>query len=341
MNRLALFLTPLALSGGLAAQAQAAPETEVIKSLNDKIAALESRVKFLENALEEQLGAADSNPVAPEVAPTPASPTKPIVSTPAKPAAQPQRTYVIKEGDTISEIARRHDVVREDLMAANGLKEGQQIYIGDELIIPVLPPEAPAEPEKMLAEATKTTAPVKPAPAVKPKADPAPSAPKPATPSTPGTYTVRRGDTLSSIARKHNISVAALKSTNGLKSDRINISQKLKLPGGEPAPKTEIAKATPAPSKPSTPAQQAPKPDAGAPKTELADGTLLRSDETYGLYTIERGDTLYSLARDFFTTELELQRLNKMNGSTVLHPGKDIVVPTGKYYEHHSSLAKR
>lgn len=43
------------------------------------------------------------------------------------------------------------------------------------------------------------------------------------------TYTVRKGDTLSSIARKHGISVATLKKRNGLKSDKISVGQKLKV----------------------------------------------------------------------------------------------------------------
>ena len=43
-------------------------------------------------------------------------------------------------------------------------------------------------------------------------------------------YVVRKGDTLSAIAEKHGISVAALKKQNRLKGDRILVDQKLKLP---------------------------------------------------------------------------------------------------------------
>ena len=43
-------------------------------------------------------------------------------------------------------------------------------------------------------------------------------------------YVVRKGDTLSAIAKKHGISVAALKKQNRLKGDRILVDQKLKLP---------------------------------------------------------------------------------------------------------------
>ena len=42
-------------------------------------------------------------------------------------------------------------------------------------------------------------------------------------------YTVRKGDTLSNIARKHGVSVATLKKRNGLKGDNIRVGQKLKI----------------------------------------------------------------------------------------------------------------
>lgn len=44
-----------------------------------------------------------------------------------------------------------------------------------------------------------------------------------------GYYTVKKGDTLSSIARKHGVSVATLKKRNGLKGDSIRVGQKLKI----------------------------------------------------------------------------------------------------------------
>lgn len=46
------------------------------------------------------------------------------------------------------------------------------------------------------------------------------------------TYTVKKGDTLSSIAKAHKTTVARLVSLNGLKdADKLSIGQKLKLPG--------------------------------------------------------------------------------------------------------------
>lgn len=43
------------------------------------------------------------------------------------------------------------------------------------------------------------------------------------------TYTVKSGDTLSKIAKQYHVSVSDLKKWNNLKSDRININQKLKI----------------------------------------------------------------------------------------------------------------
>jgi LysM repeat protein len=42
-------------------------------------------------------------------------------------------------------------------------------------------------------------------------------------------YTVKKGDTLSEIAQKHKTTVSKLKKLNNLKSDKLQIGQKLKL----------------------------------------------------------------------------------------------------------------
>lgn len=50
----------------------------------------------------------------------------------------------------------------------------------------------------------------------------------------PGTYTVKRGDSLSEIAEQFQVSSAELRRINQLSGDVIQIGQVLKLPGGEP-----------------------------------------------------------------------------------------------------------
>ncbi|MDP4582869.1 MAG: LysM peptidoglycan-binding domain-containing protein, partial [Verrucomicrobiales bacterium] len=54
-------------------------------------------------------------------------------------------------------------------------------------------------------------------------------------------------------------------------------------------------------------------------------------------YTVNNGDNLYALARDFFTTMSELQRINRLGASTTIFPGNEIIVPTAKYNAYHKT----
>jgi hypothetical protein len=68
------------------------------------------------------------------------------------------------------------------------------------------------------------------APAAKPTSTVAKSTPNPA-PSRPETYyTVLSGDTLESIAKKYDSTVSAIRAANSLTTDRLLVSQKLKIP---------------------------------------------------------------------------------------------------------------
>jgi len=240
------------------------------------------------------------------------------------------RTYIIQTGDTVSEIARRHNVPRSSLMAANNLKEGQQIYIGDEIIIPA-GSTSPMKSDPTLAANTPKVpenATTEPSPTEKPSPAPAPAS----TPSKPAanggvqftTYKVKKGDSLSSIARRNKVTVDAIVRANKLNNaNHISINQPLQIPVG-----AGNAQA----STPSAPAPQ-------LAKNTPVDPAPAASEEEFGAYTIQKGDTLWSLSRDFFTTQQEIQQLNKMGRSTILRPGQELVVPTKKYFEYHNRLS--
>lgn len=72
-------------------------------------------------------------------------------------------TYVVRSGDTISEIARRAGVSQRELLAMNTLASGNRIYPGQELIIRV-----DAESDSAPAEAAVTVVAAAPAPAAQP-----------------------------------------------------------------------------------------------------------------------------------------------------------------------------
>lgn len=131
-------------------------------------------------------------------------------TTPTTPA-----TYTVKQGDTLSVIARRHGVSMIALAQANALTNPDALRIGQVLTIPG-------------RTAAPAAAPVTPAaqPAVTPAA---PTAPVTATQS----YTVRKGDTLSAIARRHNTSMAKIMQLNNMTADqaqRLSIGQRIILP---------------------------------------------------------------------------------------------------------------
>lgn len=292
MKRIALFASVLTLLSGSAFAQNIPVDAKVLETLQARIAALESRVRDLEStgpekAKETPTAQVETKSQSPAPAPAP-----PKAASPA-----PGRPYTIQEGDTVSEIARKHGIPRTAFMEANNIREGEQIYIGDQVIIPS-PPGSSSRNGSGTQVAKRSSA------------------------GSQTTYTIKYGDTLSSIARKHNVSVDAIKAANKMDTDQISGGQKLIIPG-------KSASGTVASNTGTSPKTDA-KNAAPAEKTEL-----LRQEESYGLYTVEKGDTLFSLARDFFTSQEELQRLNEMGNSIVLRPGKDMVVPTSKYFEHH------
>jgi N-acetylmuramoyl-L-alanine amidase len=103
------------------------------------------------------------------------------------------------------------------------------------------------------------------------------------------TYRVKRGDNLNAIAKRHETSIATLLKLNQLKkNDPLYIGRKILVPVAEP--------------------------------------------ETVGVrpvkkYTVQKGDTLFSLAKSSSITIDELRRLNNLTDSDVLLSGQKIKLP--------------
>ncbi len=295
MNRITSVFGLITLASVATLSPTAQAQGNDVQLLKSRVSALESRVAVLENAAATGI-------------------TNVGFYTPAEkaPVAESE-SYVIKEGDTISEVARRNSVPRSLLMEENGLREGQQIYIGDRLNIPVKPKAAtPAKPSNVATTKPKTSAPT----------------------NAGGHtfYTVKLGDNLTEISRNTGASIASIKAANGLRSDVIDGGQRLKIP----------SKGSALVSPPTTP-QLAGSPSSSKSATagKAYDNPKLADSESYGEYTVEKGDNLYALARDFFTTMKELQRINGLGASTLIFPGSKLIVPTGKYNEYHNKVATR
>ena len=116
----------------------------------------------------------------------------------AAPEQQGGNVHIVRRGETLSSIAQQHGVSLQALAQANGIRNRNRIYVGQRLVIPGRGSVNPSQPAT----------------------------------SGGGVYVVRRGDTLSAIARRYGVTLAALMSQNGIRNaNRIYIGQRLAIPG--------------------------------------------------------------------------------------------------------------
>lgn len=154
------------------------------------------------------------------------------ISVPSKAAAQ---RYTIVSGDTMGKIAARFGVSTQSLLTANGLGWNSIIYPGQKVSIPGAP--APAAVAPATPAPTPAPAPVTPPTSSAPPGAPPVSAPV-APPVTPpvvvsnGSYVIKAGDTVTSIANRHGVSVQSILNANGLSwSSMIYAGRTLAIPG--------------------------------------------------------------------------------------------------------------
>lgn len=156
-----------------------------------------------------------------------------------------ENIYVVKKGDTLYSIATANNTTVDELKRINNLTSNI-LSTGQLLKIP-----SPLLPET--------------------------------------TYTVKKGDSLYSIATKYNTTVDELKRINNLTSNILSIGQVLKLPGDK-----------------------------------VSD---VEQEENTVSYTVQKGDSLYSIARKYSTTIDKIKDLNNLT-SNILSIGQVLLIPT-------------
>jgi LysM repeat protein len=147
----------------------------------------------------------------------------PLTSTPAeaKVKSSTAQVYVVKQGDTLYEIAQRHGLTVKQLKRLNGLnsnrlKLGQKLAL-DRAAAPPLPQVAETKTSQKSAGAQQHC-------------------------GSKSVHVVKKGDSLYTIARRHGITVKQLQQFNGLTGNRLKIGRKLVLSGtSDREPSVEIA----------------------------------------------------------------------------------------------------
>ncbi len=188
---------------------------------------------------------------------------------------------------------------------------------------PAAAPLPPAAPPATAAMAPRASQPFRPA-ATQPAATQVAMAATPAPISeaaTGETIEVQPGDTLYRLSRKHQVSLDALMSVNGLTTPNLKPGQKLVLPSpsatgtgtrsGAVTPAVMVQAAPPA-------AAAAATPPAFSPQAEAKyDGT----------YTVQPGDSIYAIARKHKVAFTELQQVNGIVDPLKVRPGVVLKVP--------------
>lgn len=164
-------------------------------------------------------------------------------------------------------------------------------------------------------------------------------------PSTQNTYTIKKGDSLWSIAKKYNTTVEQLKAANNLTSNLLNIGQVLKIPQTEvPVEPGDYTVYTVVSGDNLYNIARRYNLDVkdivdynNLSTTNLSIGqrlliptkTVPTPSEGYQTYIVKKGDNLYSIANKYNTTVDEIKSLNNLT-SNILSINQKLLIPSTK-----------
>lgn len=204
-----------------------------------------------------------------------------------------QEIYTVKKGDSLWKIANKHNTTVEKLKSANNLKTNT-LSVGQKLVIPSIS----------------------------------------VSPEVSDTYIVQKGDSLWSIANKFNMTVSELKNLNNLTNNLLSIGQVLKIKDSSNNGKTTYT---------------VQKGDSlwviankyGITTEELKSYNNLTSNllsigqvlkipqgktSTENIYTVKKGDSLWTIANRYNTTVEKIKVLNNLT-SNLLSIGQQLKIP--------------
>lgn len=179
--------------------------------------------------------------------------------------------HKVKQGETLAQIAKRYSIKLPALLALNQLKERSLIFPGQVLALRSVNPVSSYEPTRTAKE-----------------------------------HLVAGGETLSQIAKRHNISLASLLRANRLtKTSLIFVGQRLEVP---------------------TPSESVSTPN----QSSVTGNTIGQPTSIclfHGFHKIKAGETISKLASVFGVSTQALLSANKLNQNSTIYIGQKLVIP--------------
>lgn len=125
-------------------------------------------------------------------------------------------------------------------------------------------------------------------------------------------HVVKKGETLGGISNKYGVSVANLKSWNGLKTNVIPVGKKLKIVTSEAV---AVSKPTPV------------KPAPSHTKDSIKTSPVLTVESNIKLHTVEKGESLSLIAGKYETSADQLKQWNNLESDSI-QIGQKLIVST-------------
>ncbi len=197
------------------------------------------------------------------------------------------RVHKLAKGETVKGLARQYRLSVDEILQANSLTSSKKLKIGRNLVIPLRAGVEPIPREDLFDDPVviKTA---------KSKI-----------------YKVKKGDTLSKIARNSGVSLTQLKSWNRLTDrSRLQIGQVLRVGPGKKSTHSSTATAKASTKKTSSKT---------AKKSAASAGNKI-------VYTVKKGDTVYKIARQYAVNPAQVLTWNGLGNEHTLQPGQNLTL---------------
>ena len=204
-----------------------------------------------------------------------------------------QEIYIVKKGDSLWKIANKYNTTVEKLKSANNLKTNT-LSVGQKLVIPSIS----------------------------------------VSPEVSDTYIVQKGDSLWSIANKFNMTVSELKNLNNLTNNLLSIGQVLKIKdsssNGETTYTVQKGDSLWVIANKYGITTEELKSYNNLTSNLLSIGQVLKIPQgktsTENIYTVKKGDSLWTIANRYNTTVEKIKVLNNLT-SNLLSIGQQLKIP--------------